>query len=131
MPKIKTFESFSVMGEPMISRGKLSIYEINSWDALVDLYEDNVELFQTCAWSISPKFKNRQGWDPKKFFETYMRQYPNFFVVIDGDAGRFFGLSVKNENDFIAYWENDLPVDRNVVIDYLNRLRIKMKDLLV
>jgi hypothetical protein len=124
----KLFEEVQMETEALISRGKISIYEINSYDSLVSLFDENPNLYNICKWSIAPR---KSGFiDSEKYFNLYYKEYPNFFIIIDNNINEIIGLSIKSENNFIGHWSDDRKVESNIILDYLSTLNIKIKDLI-
>jgi hypothetical protein len=60
----------------------------------------------------------------------YHKEYPNFYIIIDNNIDEMIGLSIKSENSFFGHWSDDSMVDPKIILDYLSKLNIKIKELI-
>lgn len=124
--------------DPMISRGSVSIYELSSYGSFVSFVMENKDIFRQVQWSINPLVS---GEFAESYFDAYLFRYPNFYVLIDYDKEKIYGISVGTSKVYcVDITDRHFPLSeegRNQwertssqeVFDYLNKLRLKLEDL--
>lgn len=134
MKNIKLFEDYEyntpVAKDPYLvsSRKNLLFYQFQSFDTFKSFTERHEEIFKDVIWPINPVINKRS---PEFYFNSYLKQYPIFCVIIDQNENDVIGFSCDSSGDVkIGVNKEDRKIGIKNVKNYLKILGIEKEDII-